>query len=215
MTVSLKDSRARAGLARLLACAGPARGALLCLMLAMAFAPQAAVARPTDEASLHAAYLLNFVRYSRWPDPGPPARPYVIAVLGPLESVAAVRELARRAGKIEGRPIVVRPLSFNTAAPARDEAVRTLRREISGAQVVYVAASHRSWNSAVVAATAGRPVLTVGVGSRFVAAGGMFGLVEDHGRVVFTANSEVIRASPLNISARVLMLARATPAPGD
>lgn len=206
MTAGAQPVRRRAGL-------GLAGSALLWLALALGAAPSAGAETPTDEAGVHAAYVLNFVRYSRWPEPSPPERPYVIAVLGPLEAVAALRGLARRAGRIDGRPVVVKLLALNTAAPPREEAVPTLRQELADVHAVYVGASHRSWSGAVVAATAGRPVLTVGAGSRFASAGGMFGLVEQQGRVVFVANPDAIRASPLQVSARVLALSRPAPEP--
>lgn len=181
------------------------------LVVALATAPQA-VAAPADVASLHAAYVLNFVRYTRWPD-AQPRSPLVIAVLGPGDVSGLLGRLARRAGPLEGHPLQVRRLSLNPIAPSRAEAVAALREGLAGADVVYVAASHQSWNEAVIAAVKGQPVLTVGIGREFVAAGGMFGLMEDGGRVHITANEAAVRQAPLDVSARVLLLARSAPAP--
>ena len=181
---------------------------LLGLLLALVTAPSPATTERPDEASLHAAYILNFIRYSHWPGSEGSTEPYVIVTLAPLESVAALRQLTRRIGAIQGRPVLIRPLLLNTMAPEGDEAVALIREDIARAHVVYVASTHRAWNGAVIAAAAGRPILTVGVGSGFVQRGGMFGLVEDGGRVVFNANHEAIRLSQVNVSARVMVLAR-------
>ena len=109
----------------------------------------------------------------------------------------------------------VRLLPLNTIAPDRALAVRTLKAQLDDARVVYVAASHHGWNDSVVAAVADRPVLTVGVGGDFIAAGGMFALFEKQGRVAFSANEDAIRRAALDVSARVLVLARPAPADND
>lgn len=181
------------------------------LALTMAAIPQA-MAAPADAASLHAAYVINFVRYTRWPVAKADG-PLVIAVLGAGDASTTLAQLARRAGAVEGRPLRVRRLSLNPIAPSRAEAIEAVRESLSGVHVVYVAASHQSWNEAVIAAAKGQPVLTVGVGGRFVAAGGMFGLVQDGGRVHITANEAVVRQASIDVSARVLLLARSTQGP--
>jgi hypothetical protein len=186
---------------------GASLGLLLWLAMCSPLLAPDAHAEPLDEASVHAAYVINFVRYSRWPRLAPDAH-LVVATLGPPESADALRVLASRADPVEGHVVKVRALSLNHAPPKHDEAVATIRAHAADAQLVYVAPSHRGWNQAVIEALAGRPVLTVGMGSEFVAGGGMFGLVRREGRVVFTANSQAIMRNPVDVSARVLMLAR-------
>lgn len=166
------------------------------------------LARAADEANVHAAYVINFIRYSRWPDPQPVDQPYVIAVLGPAGTAATFRTAAGSAAHIGGREFVVRIVPVNPVAPALTQAVRALQQDLQGVHVVYVAASYHGWNRAIVAAVAGRPVLTVGIGHEFVEAGGMFGLFENGGRVSFGTNENVIRNASVSISARVLVLAR-------
>jgi hypothetical protein len=177
-------------------------------MLASMLVVPASRAVPADEASVHAAYVINFVRYTKWPDTGSSTAPFVVVALGPPESIAALKRHAAQAGGLEGRRIAVRPMSLGPVAPQQRQAVRAVRNRLDGVHVVYVAASHRAWNDAVIAATQDRAVLTVGVGSGFTAAGGMFGLIDSDGRVRFTANEDVIRRAPIQVSARVLMLAR-------
>lgn len=179
-----------------------------CLLGASAASLPAAAAERADEASVHAAYVINFLRYTRWPGPESPSHPRVIAVVGPAEDAAALEALARRAGPIEGRAILVLPVPVNAAAPSRAEAAEAMRLELAEVHVVYVSRSHRAWNRAVIAATAGRPVLTVGVESGFVGDGGMFELFRDEGRVLFRANEPAIRTAAIEVSARVMVLAR-------
>ena len=184
---------------------------LTCVAADVVAAPTNLVAT-TDVESVFEAYVINFVRYTRWSDSDSAGSPYVIAVLGSPDVAASLRQLAARSGQIDGHPLVVRPLALNTIAPSHDTAVRTVHDDLDDARVVYVASSHRSWNDAVIDAVAHRPVLTVGVGSAFVAQGGMLGLFEHDGRVNFSANDSAIKSAPIDVSARVLMLARPAPA---
>lgn len=168
--------------------------------------------RVVDEASVHAAYAINFLRYARWPD-GAGSGPLVVAVVGPAHTVATFRGLARSAGSINGRPVIVRAVPVNVAAPARREAVRALRERLQGAHLVYVAPSHEAWQRAVIEGVGEQPAITVGAGADFVARGGMFGFHRDRGRVHFAADPGRIAAAHIDMSAHVLRLAR--PLDGD
>lgn len=178
---------------------------LLCAGLVLA--PLRAPAETADPASVYATYVINFMRYAQWPSPASEEPRYVIAVLGSSDA-AALRSLATRAGTIRGRPVMVRTLALNAAAPAPAEALQALRSELGQPHAVFVASSHGAWNEAVIAATQGRPILTIGVGGEFVDKGGMLGLVQEQGRVGFSANRIAIQRASVGVSARVMVLAR-------
>lgn len=181
------------------------------LLCACVVAAIAGGAQAVDAESIYEAYVLNFVRYSRWPDSDTGNSDYVIAVIGPSGIAADLRRLAERNGPVQGHALRVRSIPLNTLAPVRREAVRTLQATLGDARVVFVAPSHRSWNAAVVAATAGKPVLTVGIGGDFVRQGGMLALFDHQGRVNFSANEAAIKQSAVDVSARVMVLARPAP----
>ena len=171
-------------------------------------APIRTPAETADQASVYSAYVINFMRYAQWPPPASEEPRYVIAVLGSPDAAAALRSLATRADTIRGRPVVVRTLALNAAAPASAEALQALRSELGQPHAVFVAASHVAWNEAVIDAAQGRPILTIGVGSEFVEKGGMLGLVQEQGRVGFSANKLAIQRASVEVSARVMVLAR-------
>lgn len=174
--------------------------------VAAAVPPTPARATPVDELSVQAAYVLNFVRYSRWPpqDTGP----FVIAVLGTADDASAFRELAQRAAPVQGRKVVVKLLPLASIARDGKEAVRALSDAAGHAEVLYVGTSHDSWAEAASAVAVGKPMLTVGTTRHFLERGGMFALYLDAGHVRFAVNAPVIRTSPVDVSARLLMLAR-------
>lgn len=184
------------------------RTRLLVLACLLGCVPPSLTAAPASRDSVHAAYVINFVRYAKWPPQALDQGRLVLVVVGPTAAASTMRELAARAGPVDGRPVLVRGLSVNRGAPARADALRLLAPALERAHLVYVAESHRAWNAAVVQAAAGRPVLTVGVGGDFIRSGGMLALFEDRGRVSFSANPEAIRRAPVDLSARVMVLAR-------
>lgn len=169
-------------------------------------AAQAARSAAQDEVRVHAAYVMNFIRYSRWP--GARDGPLVVSVVGTAGDANVVKELAARAGPIDSHRVTVRLVALASIPPAHAQAVTALTPAASSTHVLYLGATHRAWSRAVAAACAGRAVLTVGPGPAFVSAGGMFGLYLDGGNVRFTVNAPAIKASNVDVSARLLMLAR-------
>ena len=184
---------------------GPAWALFVAMLLGLLL-PRAPQAAETDEMRVQAAYVLNFIRYSRWP--AGDGEPIVIAVLGTAQNAAALRDLATRAGAINGRRVVVRLLPLSSVAPAQAPAVQALTTATADAHILFVGSSHSGWSRPAAQATSGRPVLTVGPGRTFVDAGGMFGLFLEQGHVRFAVNAPAIRGSGIDVSARLLALAR-------
>ena len=173
-----------------------------------------APARVAGEVEVEAAYLVNFLRYTAWPQgsmPGPGA-PYVLTVVGSEQAAASVRSVAAAAGAIEGHAIEVRWLPrargsrdapFDTA---QDAGARARLRE---SHLVFFHRSAGRVHPLVLDDLAGTPVLTVSDTDDFTGQGGMLGLVRSDRRIVFQANTGAIRQSGLLVSAKVLKLARA------
>ena len=160
----------------------------------------------TDEAAVHAAYVVNFLQYAEWPqrsadDDGP----LVVLVVGPGEVADVVRQMSRAAGPRAGRDIRVR------TAKLPDDGARlhdVLERRMSGVHAVFVAREQPEVAEAVIRIARGRPVLTIGVGKHFVEAGGMLALIREGAHVAFSSNLQAILASPIVVSSKVLKISR-------
>jgi hypothetical protein len=182
-------------------------GLVLALVSARYGRAQAAgeVARP---AEVKAAYLVNFLRYTVWPPSAfpDPATPLRVVVVGDDAVAAELLAIARRSPRIAGRPLEVGAVRAPSARQLEQggAVVEDLRR----AHAIYVADSDDELVARLLEALDESDVLTIGDGDRFAALGGMIGLREDGGRIVFDANAGVIRGSRLQVSARVLQLAR-------
>jgi hypothetical protein len=173
-----------------------ARAAAIGAALALAFAGAAPAADVPEELEVKAAFILNFVRLVNWSADrlDKESGELVICALSGSELFIPLRDAA--AGRcVAGRPVVVR--AERTPDPLRCHAF-----VLDAAQ--YGATSARLG----VAATRDAPVLTVGNGPGFLDMGGMFELVVRGRKVEFDVSLPAVQRSGLEVSARLLLLAR-------
>ena len=153
---------------------------------------QAPANRP--EYEVKSAYLLNFLLYTTWPASilGE-GDPLVVCVFGddPFGEFLAQAVAGRRA---QGHPIRLAQV---------DRVV-----EADRCHAGFIAERNRIPAPVWLERLEGRPVLTVGEGEEFMRAGGMISLVRDEQIVRFDANPRTLRAAGLDLSSRVLRLAR-------
>lgn len=179
------------------------------LLLVIAGEQPARAATPTastQQIQVEAAFLINFVRFTQWP----PERflaadaPYVIAVVGSDDDSDIVRNVAAAAGNVQGRRVAVVNIDPGDVEHRQKRALDILR----GSHLVFVRSNDADVRRQLLAALAGLPVLTVGDAPGFAAYGGMLGLVRSGARIAFEANPDQIQAAGVQVSAKVLKLAR-------
>ena len=181
-------------------------GAACALLLAFAGPARAQESSPTLEAQIEAAFLVNFLRYTDWPEDRAlaPDAPYVITVVGADDVAANLERMAKVVAPVRGRRLEVRRLDF---PPGADATVRTaISERLRRSHLVYVHET-REPVEAILGELSGQPVLTVSDRDGFAAAGGMLGLRRRGGRMDFEANPAAIRNARLVVSAKVLKLA--------
>lgn len=149
-----------------------------------------------SEHEVKAAFVLNFIRFVNWP-----AAQRELTICIREES-----ELTQAAGKMLANKLVGgRPSKLVIAS----------LDSLPACSVLLIGGDHNKNLMPALAAVDGRPVLTIGESTSFLASGGMLALlVEDH-RIVFEANVAAIRRSGLDISSSLLQLARKTRAGGQ
>lgn len=154
-------------------------------------------------AQLEAAYLVNFARYTDWAA-GVFAKansPSLILVHADTHLVSAMGEVAERCAPIAGHRIKVRGTRASSArTPLATQTARCHVLFLDGALVDSIGELLHAANA--------HPVLTVSNISGFAPAGGMFELAQNGPRVLFDVNPTAIRAARLNVSPRVLRMAR-------
>lgn len=198
----------------------PARchGRILSFLLlgAMLLVPPSVNAQVDQEKvkKVKAAYLLNFLKFTRWPDDAfeDERSPIVIAVVG-RDPLGRVLDQTMRGKRVNGREIRIRRIPI--AEEDRREngryssaARQRLRSALDESHVAYLSRSEEKHVGPLVDELAHSALLTVGDDRYFAEAGTMLAVGLREGRVVFYANRGVIGRSPLEISSKVLRLAK-------
>jgi len=140
------------------------------------------------EYQVKAAYLYNFVKFIEWPEAARTG-PLTICTVGPNPFGAALDDIIR-GESIDGRPI----------------AARTIEASQPGCDIVFVPRGVAAAEYLRVARTA--PVLTVGESPDFIAQGGIVNFVRDAGMIRFEIDRDAAARVGLQISSRLLRLAR-------
>lgn len=148
------------------------------------------------EYKLKAELVERFTRFIEWPAPKEaPAKtqPFTICLFGASPFRAALEEMSANR-KIKERPVVVTVLS----APA----------EVEGCHVLFLPAAQKDGLEKILVHTVARPILTVGDTEGFAERGVLVNFYTFENAVRFEINDSAARKSGLEISSRLLKLAR-------
>ena len=162
------------------------------LLLPVVPAGRAQAGGPT-ESEVKAAFVYNFAKFVQWPadafaDSTAPVR---FCVLG--ESLVGSDLVRITQGKgISGHPIQVLPNP----------------RSLHECHVLFVSSSHYASVKDIREALRGAPVLTVGEARDFAGQGGIIGFMVEDARVRFEVNLQVAKQMRLEISSKLLSLAK-------
>lgn len=166
------------------------------LAVACALAPAPASPRSNaGEYEVKAAFLVHFAGLVEWPPDafGAPDAPLRIAVLGADAFGEAL------AAAVQGRRVDAHPLRlerFDDAAGARE------------AHIVFVGDAEPARQSLLLSELRGGYVLTVGETPGFAARGGVINFFEKDSKIHFEINPRAAERARLEISSRLMGLAR-------
>lgn len=157
-------------------------------------APGLAVAQDVTAPALKASYIYNFAKFTEWPAGlVPAAEPFVMCVLGDAEVGDALEDA------VKGRELAGHRLTVS----------RVTRTGVGRVcHVLYVSGVTASQASQLVAGLRDVPVLTISDVERFTELGGIAQLFFEYGRLRFTIQREAATRARLQISSRLLALAK-------
>ena len=168
------------------------RAAIAILLLT----PMPAAAQDVSEPVLKAAFIYNFAKFTEWPAGVVPAGgPLLFCVLGD----AAIAEALGRA--VKGRTLaghIMEVSQSGSDGPPRP-----------GCHILYLSGVTASQAATLVAGLRDAPVLTISDVEGFTKLGGIAHVFFEHGQLRFTVHAESARRARLQISSRLLGLARA------
>ena len=176
-------------------------------------------------AKIKAAYLLNFIKYTTWPDESfeDEDTPIVVGVIDRKKTLGPTIEKTIRGKSAHDRRIVVRRLLIPTAPPeptveqekARRQAVEEFLEQTRRCHLLYICGCEADKVKWILEELNGSDVLTVSDTPEFAERGGMLGLTLRRKRVVFDANPRAIGKTNVKVSSKVLKLARIVKTGGD
>ena len=148
-----------------------------------------------DREAAVGTVMARFLQFVIWPETSFPTRqsPLVIGVLGTESQVATLHKALR--GRTSGSHRLEIHL-LQSVKEARD------------CQLLYIDAEQRLSMPAVLAATAGRPTITISDMSGFLSEGGKVSLMMEDNHPVFDVNLTAAETSGVKISSRLLQVAR-------
>jgi len=169
------------------------RAAVSLLMLAIAAATPSSTATAGEsvfnEYQVKAAFIKNFVKFIEWP--ARPAGGLTFCILGE----DPFWETLKGPDDVGGG----RSLSYRRIGKLKDA---------EGCQILFVTRSEAQALPEILAALAGREVLTIGDGEGLAKGGLMIGFLFEEQKVRFEANLEPVRRAGLSISSKLLGLAK-------
>ena len=154
-----------------------------------------AAAQPPGEYAVKAAFLYNFAKFVEWPVqafPSPDA-PFSMCVLGP-DPFGGALDAAVANERIQGRPLIVRRFDVWDAS--------------SQCHILFVSSALQTQFAALLGAGTFRRTLTVGDGEAFLQAGGHISFFLEENRVRFAINADSVARSDLQISSKLMRVAR-------
>ncbi len=159
------------------------------LLLLLALGPSARAQTP--EASLKAAYSLNFAKFTHWPGAVQPDAGLKVCMVGrsPVASVLSASE---------GESVGGRPISFD---------YKRLPGDVTDCHLLYLSELDLDRERRLLASLAGLPILTVSDLPGFAKAGGMIELVVVEKRLRFEINLGALRKAGLRLDPKLLRLA--------
>src|SRR6202163_1992422 len=155
----------------------------------------------SSEYLIKAGFIYNFAKFVEWPSAAfaEPESPIVIGVLG-TDPFGDIINHVVEGKKIGARGFVVR--RFKWSKELKDS------KDFTNCRILFVSSSEKMHFEEVVEAVKGLPILTVGEAPGFAERGGMIRLMLEDNRVRFEVNVEAAHEGNLNISSRLLTLAR-------
>lgn len=145
-------------------------------------------------AEVTASYIVHFVRFTTWPvDALGSGVPVVICVAGNDWVATELTQLARTQ-KVEGRPLSVRRTRLDD--------------DVSGCHVFYGSNLNGDQTERLLRTTSVMPILTLSDAADFAERGGIANFFIDDGRLRFSVNPGAATRARLQISSRLLSLAK-------
>jgi len=158
----------------------------------------------SSEYLIKAGFIYNFAKFVEWPSAAfaQPDSPIVIGVLG-TDPFGTVLDRLVQDKKIGQRGFVVR--RYKWGKDLKD------LKDLRDCKILFVSASEKAHTDEIIQLVKWLPILTVGETPGFAERGGVIRFTVEDNRVRFEVNVDAAHQADLNISSRLLTLAKIIP----
>jgi hypothetical protein len=155
----------------------------------------------SSEYLIKAGFIYNFAKFVEWPSAtfSQPDSPIVIGVLG-TDPFGSVLDRIVEDKKIGARGFVVKRYKWGKDL-----------KDLKDCKILFVSASEKAHVDEILQSVKGQPILTVGETPGFAERGGVIRFTVEDNRVRFEVNVDAAHQAELNISSRLLTLAKIIP----
>jgi len=170
-----------------------------CAALLFASLPAHTIAESSgaSEYAIKAAIIFKIAKFVSWPEDAFSGRDEPLSVCVGRDDPIAAAMSALSGKSIHGRELSVQYFDDSLT--------------VSGdCQVLFLSNARGKHQSALLNATSGRPILTIGENDQFISKGGIIGLEIKQNRIQFAINVSASESAGLDISAQLLQLAKIT-----
>jgi YfiR/HmsC-like len=172
--------------------------AAACLLCLLATPSTRAQTSASSEYLIKAGFIYNFAKLMEWPGPvfPQPNSPIVIAILG-TDPFQGTLDTVLRGKQVNGRDFVVKHLKWGD--------------DLRGCNIIFVSSSEKAHFDDLFRQIRGLPILTIGDTPGFAESGGIINFVLEDDKVRFEIDVDAARQANINISSRLLALAKIVP----
>lgn len=158
----------------------------------------------SSEYLIKAGFIYNFAKFVEWPSAAfaQPDSPIVIGVLG-TDPFGSVLDRLVQDKKIGQRGFVVR--RYKWGKDLKD------LKDLRDCKILFVSTSEKAHADEIIQLVKWLPILTVGETPGFAEHGGVIRFTVEDNRVRFEVNVDAAHQADLNISSRLLTLAKIIP----
>jgi hypothetical protein len=156
----------------------------------------------SSEYLIKAGYIYNFAKLVEWPSSAfaQPDSPIVIGLVG-TDPFGPILDKVLEGKKVNGHPFLIKRLKLTS--------------ELKDCHILFIGSSVGSRLGETLRLTKGTPVLTISELPGFADHGGIIHLTLEQNKVRFEVNVDAAKQADLNISSRLLVLAKVIQQPSD
>ena len=167
-------------------------------LLAWLMAPLQIASASQSEYALKSVFLYNFCRFIDWPDSAfaSPTEPLIIGIIGDDPFGSLLNEA------VEGEKYHNRPIRIDHFRTPGD---------IKRVHLLFVSHANAGRLDPILAAVAGKSVVTVSETEDFLNRGGMITLTTEQNRIRLRINPAALHSANLAVSSKLLRVAEITP----